>query len=336
MGIFGFSGLSSNLVGLDIGTSSIKVVQLRKMRKRVRLEFAAEYPLYVQGKRQDAGEIISAVFREVNLKNMRTAALFPWESFFLYHTQFPRMPGNELKDAIGWEASKLLTIPLEEAVMDYRVSDSLGEKFHINLVAARKTDVISTAEFLRKNGVNLVVLDVSPMASLKSIVFNEDAGRESSVAFIDIGCKKTEISIAMNGELVFYRVIKAGGDSITRKVMDAREVDYGAAEDMKREVGLTGSMLDVRSVLQEEVDKIMLEIRRSLDYFRGQYRDEYVSDIIMSGGTPMMPGFMDYISGYFDLSVRLADPFARVEVETDLELLRPVFLSSMGLALRKR
>ncbi|MFQ5779954.1 MAG: pilus assembly protein PilM, partial [Nitrospiria bacterium] len=154
--------------------------------------------------------------------------------------------------------------------------------------------------------------------------------------YIDIGAAKTDIAILKEGVLRFTRRLEMGGDQITRRIERERNLSYDQAEALKCEKGMAGEE-GIQAILKEEVDRFIVEVQRSVDYYRAQFREGIFSKIILMGGGALLPGFSDYFAGYFDSAVTVDDPFAEVvgtESMTDFRTIAPRFSTGIGLALR--
>jgi len=128
-----------------------------------------------------------------------------------------------------------------------------------------------------------------------------------------------------------------GGATLTHSLIQKVGADFGQAEAIKREQGLTGNA-KVQEVLRPEVDRLVVEIQRSVDYYRAQSRDGALERMFLAGGTALMPGFVEHVASFFDAKVSLFNPFEGMDcsaVNIDLEALAPRFVSSLGLALRR-
>jgi type IV pilus assembly protein PilM len=200
---------------------------------------------------------------------------------------------------------------------------------------------------MRRAGLRVVAMDVGPLSLLNTVRLNYPKDLRKSLVFIDIGARKTEINIAKNGILRFTRTIQMGGDDLTSSIQRELGLDGEDAEQLKRERGMSPNGEDISDtipykryleVLKEALDRLVLEVQRSLDYYRAQFREEAVSKVILMGGTPLMPGFSDYFSSYFEAKVEVDDPFGEIICRNvafgNFRAMAPRFSSSIGLALR--
>lgn len=351
-----------HLVGVDLGRSSIKLVQLRSTRRGLRLVYAgltelpvAESPTTDPG----IGLALMDLFQRGKLKREKAAVNFIGKTPVIRYLTLPKMPKEELKEAVKWEAKKIAPIPIEEMVLDFLVvgeqEDREVKRLEMVVVAAERSVVLGQYNDLKRLGLNITAVDVNPLALLNAVRLNYAADLNDNVVFVDIGAGKTDINITKRGVLRFTRNVQIGGEEITKAIERELQVSRDEAETMKRQrgmlsegsgVGVSGADLPagqaggrLKDVIQREVDRIVLETQRSIDYYRAQFREGAVKKVILMGGTPLLPGFQDYFSTYFETRVEMDDPFAEIYCDepsfAELRIMAPRFSTSVGLALRR-
>ena len=341
-------------IGIDIGSSSIKLSVISKKEEKLYLDYAHILPL-VSNRDPESGSPaqngslkpetligLKTVFEGLHLKRNTVIVNYRGKVPLIRHLKFPDMPQNELEEAVKWEAQKLMTEPPETKVIDYAVLQKKEEEgrsiLHLILVAVDKSDISEGLDLVRKAGIYPRLMDVNPLALLKVIELNHPDERDRDLIFIDIGSAKMEINISREGVLRFTRQISQGGNDISRAIMAKKSISFDEAETIKKENGLTH--LEFEKVIKEEMDKMVLEVQRSMDYYRTQFRETLFHKIILMGGTPIMPGFQDYFKTHFDLPVVLENPFSSMVCGSSfLKELNPIsslWAGSIGLALRGR
>jgi type IV pilus assembly protein PilM len=350
-GLFNALGVRQSLVGVDIGANALKVVQISPSRRGPVLQYASLTELLQSnGEGQDRGEAIALhdTVRTGRLNRKKLVIAYQGEELTVRHLTLPKMPRDEIKEAIRWEAKKIAPKALEEVIFDYLTLGEIDERdtkrYEILLVIADRASIIGQLEALKPFRSQIQAMDVNPLALLNSVRLNNPVDLADNLAFIDIGAKKMDINIAKKGILRFYRNVQIGGEGITNALMQSLQVDYTEAERIKRETGLvTSSEVEtdnrIQSIIKAEVDKMILEVQRSIDYYRAQYREAGVRKMILMGGTPLIPDFRDYFGSYFDAEVVLDDPFAGVICDptkySEARSMAPRFSTSVGLCLRK-
>jgi type IV pilus assembly protein PilM len=334
-----FSGRKP-LWGIDIGSRSIKGIQVLHTRRGVRLLNAAihEYP-------EDGGSLaenITALLGK-SLPGIRAAIHFTGKiSPVIRPLSLPVMPAHELGEAVRWEARKLTALPMEEVVIDFLVMGESEEhqvrRYEMVIAIVERAALLEQIQQVRTSGLEVAAIDVAPLAIFGAIKAQFEMKQMGSILYIDIGAKKMEINILKEGLLRFTRQVAMGGDGITQAITQALGVSFAEGERRKREEGMLREEL-MRAPIQGEVDRIIVEIQRSVDYYRAQFRETGVDKILLMGGTPLLPGFLDYFSGFFEAPVELGDPFSRMSmINSGVSIVRnmsPRFSLAVGLALRK-
>jgi type IV pilus assembly protein PilM len=352
------------LMGLDIGDSSIKLSIVSKKENKLSLDYAALIPLSPRNRRStdqrpldsesgeaDAGNRggfyeaekvigLKSIFKNHAMKKDQIVMNYAGRPPFIRYLKFPVMPENELDEAVRWEAKKLITEPIETRVMDYAVLQKKAEGnqniLEIILVAVDKSDLSEGLGVLWKAGIYPRLMDVNPLALLKVVEFNHPGEMNQEIVFIDIGSSKMEVNISCERVLRFTRQIYLGGNGLTRAIMEKKSVSFEEAEILKKEGGFSDP--ETEGAIKGEIDRMVLEVQRSIDYYRTQFREGLINKMILMGGTPLMPGFRDYVETQFDFPVVLENPFSSMTGPAGLlKELNPVsslWASSVGLALR--
>lgn len=344
-------GIRQPPVGVDIGRTAVKVVHLRQGRRGLVLRYAGLTELlHTEEESQDRGVVMALyeIFREGRLRRQKMAVAYSGKSLTIRYLTLPKMPKDEIKEAVRWEAKKLAPQPLEEMVLDFLIVGEIEERdlkrYEILLVVAERASILSQLEGLKPFRSRIVAMDVNSLALFNAVKLNYQADLGENLVFVDIGAHQMAINISKRGVLRFTRNVQIGGEDITRAVMQSLQVDYTEAEQLKRQKGMAGSSGNetdgrVQEVTKAEVNRMILEIQRSVDYYRAQFREGSIRKVILMGGTPLMPGFCDYFSSYFDATVVLDNPFTGIICEnpaaSELQLMAPRFSTSVGLALRK-
>lgn len=342
-------------VGIDIGTSSIKVVQLGYGSKGIILKYAGLTELlHPENESGDRGVVMAIydILREGRLKKNMAAINFSKKNPIIRYLTLPKMPKEELKEAMRWETKKITAIPVEDLIIDFLIVGEIGERdikrYEVVLVAVERAAILDQISGLKQTGLRIAAIDVNPLSLLNTVRLNYAADLTNNIVFIDIGAGKTEINISKNGILRFTRSVQIGGDEITAAIMRELQVEYADAERMKKEFGMIEERspdpekpdIRLKEIIKGEVDRLILEVQRSIDYYRAQFREGSIKKIILIGGTPLMPGFKEYFASYFEVEVAIDDPFSMIRCDdpsfSELQLMAPRFSSSVGLALRGR
>lgn len=376
MGFFGKKEVS--VVGVDIGTSSIKLIELRNKDGRVELVtygFVDHFEGEILGiERQDTTAIahfINQIYHKAKCSTASSIAALPTYSVFTALMTMPQMKKDELDSAIHWEAKKIIPLPLEEIVLDYRILTSAHPKGTLSLSLGKKKEpkeeegvqteppqqkilvtgasremVNRYTEIFQKSGLTLSSLETEMFALARALV-GDDTGEHM---IVEIGAATTDLIIVENTVPFLGRSIESGGYAMTRAIMNSININQKRAEQLKRDIGLltydaqSGSG-GIPDILKSSIEPILHEIRYTLDLYRdhavkpSDKATGIIEKIILTGGTALLPGIADYFSKALDMRVVLGDPWSRVFYHQDLKPLLatigPKFSVSIGLALRE-
>lgn len=351
MRLFAFQ---KSLLGIDLGASALKAVRLKPAGKTLKLdtvELIEHASADGNGNEQAVWDSLKALAQNRRIRKSRCVINAYGKAPLIRHLVLPPMPRNETREAIQWEAKKLINQPLEEIALDFLTKEGKDEAGHphreVVLVAAEREAVKEVFLRARDSGLRVVAMDAGPLSLLNSIRYHHPGELHKTLMFIDSGAAKTEINIAKNGVLRFTRSIQTAGNDLTASLEKQLNLPFGEAERLKKTFGIAaggpgktaggGPADQVREVLKESVDRLVLEVQRSLDYYRALFRDQLEGKIILSGGTPLMPGFAGHLASYFDVPVVVDDPFKGIaggRAEEAYRAMAPRFSGCVGLALR--
>lgn len=347
-------GRSKELVGLDIGDSSIKVVELKQVGRSRGWEVVsiANEPLpqeaIVEGTIMDAGLVVDTLRRIWDQKKIRTrkvATSLSGNSVIIRRINLPAMSEAELAEQIHWEAEQYIPFNIAEVSLDYLVLDEAAsgedENMDVILVAARKEKIEDYTSVIRQAGLEPTVVDVGTFAALTCFEANYSDAMPSSAALIDIGASVTSIAIVQDGVSVFWRDIPTGGNQYTDALQRELNLSRDQAEAAKRREAVEGVSTDqVEEILGSVNDDLCHEIQRTVDFvkaFAGSERP--LEAIVMSGGGSKLPGLTEVLNQTFGANVEVLDAFRNVNLPprlaTEFSGTGPDVAVASGLAMRK-
>lgn len=357
MGLFTF-GSSNTSLGMDIGTSSVKVIQLKKTPTGPELIGYAMAPLphaaVEEGNIKDA-QTVAAVVKEMlktsKIRPERSFASISGQNVIMRFTKLPVMTPDELEQTVRIEAEQYVPYAIDEVSITHAVLNEIteeegGGKYSILLVVAQKELVNSYMEVLKASGVQAEVIDVDTIAAINALENSimQTAGSQEGgevVAIIDTGARTTNISVLKSGILMFTRNIPIAGNQITQNIMKMNQ-EFDQAEAIKIQeaevaIGDTGGN-EIASLVKDTVEELASEIRRSFDYFKAQSREPLIHKIILSGGGANLKSFNTYLSNELGVDVYMGNPLEGVNVTVpDTDMLYnnlQQFTVAIGLALR--
>ncbi len=347
-------GKSKSVVGLDIGSSSVKVVECALRGKGAEVVHAGIAPLppeaIVQGAFLNSSAIVEAIGQAIEtagIKAKNAATAVAGHSVIVKKISLPTMTRDELEESIRWEAEQYIPFDINEVNLDFQILDG-GDaegQMDVLLVAAKKELIDDYVSVITEAGLHPAVIDVAAFAVSNAFEANYDVNPDDVVALVNIGSQVVNINILTQGVPAFTRDISTGGNVYTEEIQKALSVSFDEAERLK--IGGIGSE-DSQEVVPQEVeeamrgvsDTVLGEISRSLDFFAATAAESRISKIYLAGGGSQVSGLDTAFQGKTNLPVERLDPLARVGLSPKLEgeglaEVAPALGVAMGLALRK-
>ncbi|MGE0449163.1 MAG: type IV pilus assembly protein PilM [Vicinamibacterales bacterium] len=344
-------GRSKLLVGLDIGSSAIKAVELKASGKGFAVTAIATEPVphqsIVDGAIMDGGAVAAAIRRLFEHKGFRgsdVAASLSGSAVIVKKISLPAMTEAELAQAIYWEAEQYIPFDINDVSLDFQVLDhaegaeSRGS-MDVLLVAAKREKVADYTNVIREAGKQPSVVDVDAFALQNA--YEANYGLQSRVvALVNVGASAININIVFNGQSLFTRDVSLGGNAYTEAVQRELNLPFELAERAKKGVPIDECTFDdVRPVLQAVTQNVILEIQKTFDFFKGTVDSDRIDAIVLSGGAAAVDGFAEALGKRFGIAVESFDPFRLIAVDriqdADVAQLAPTSVVAVGLALRK-
>lgn len=340
-----------SLVGLDIGSHSIKMVQLEAKASSLRLQSLGLIPLprdaFAEGRVSKAelvAKTIQQLIAHLKLKEKLVATSISGYEVMIKKIELPVMSEHELSARMQSELGQYIPFNIEEVHVDYQVLDMVKDRpnqMEVLLVAAKKESINDHVNLLRLSGVDPMVIDVDFFAL--SNVYEANFGRsEECIALMDIGANKTLVDIVHRGVPIFTRGISIGGYQITESIRDAFRVSEEEAERIKLgEASEHVSQQEVANVFVSIVRDWVREFRRAFDFYYSNFPDNKIDKLFLSGGSCRIPGLDKVLQENLAAEVGIFNPFSQVEKDPKvfdpgyLDYIGPQMAISLGLALRK-
>ena len=347
-------------LGLDIGSTSVKMVLLKEQRKRGELSYALQSfgmkPLppeaIVDGALMNSTAIVQALqelMSELKIKNKEVAIGVSGHSVIIKKIQMPRMSQEELEESIQWEAEQYIPFDVKDVNIDTQILDAGGNdatgQMDVLLVAAKKDMINDYTTVVSEAGLAPVVVDVDAFAVQNMFNVNYDMPEKETVVLINAGASVVNINIIANGVTVFTRDVTIGGNQFTEEIQKQLNVSYEEAEALK----IGGNRADADAVVPQEVERVLAsvaeqvagEIQRSLDFYAGTAADANFSKVFLSGGTAKIPALFKTIEARVGVPVEILNPFRKIDVDNRkfdpafIMDVAPMAAVAVGLALRK-
>jgi type IV pilus assembly protein PilM len=348
----GLFSKKKNLVGLDIGSSSVKAVEMKPGKgdmfslTNVGIEFLPSEAI-VDGQIMDSTSVIDAIqrlFSEYRIKTQEVATAISGSSVIVKQIQLPSMSSQELAESIHWEAEQYIPFDIQEVNLDYQILDEgAGGNMNILLVAAKKDKINDYMSVITQAGRKPVVMDIDAFALQNSYEMNYGIDPGRVVALVNIGASQANINILKGEDSIFTRDITTiGGNQFTDAVVKDLNVTFEQAENLKQGQGVEGQSPEaVAPILSSVSESVLLEVQKTFDFFKATTSEDHIDRIVLSGGSARVPGLADSMGERFDCRVEIANPFQNVNYSPKdfdgdfLEEVGPACSIAVGLALRK-
>lgn len=373
-----FEKKQPSIIGIDVGTSSIKLVEIAQgkdgVHTLVTYGFVDNVQRDVRGIGKDdvstVADTLKLMCQKSGVTTTQASAALPTYVVFTSLISLPKLSHDELDSAIHWEAKKIIPLPLDDIILDYKIltTEKKNEKkgglpflkqekkdetipqepsdVKVLITGAAKETVQVYTDIFQKSGLSLTSLETEMFALSRSLVGNDPG----EVMIVEVGAAVTDIILVQDGIPFLGRSIETGGGALTRAIMSSLSINEKRAEQLKRDVGVT--ILDtqesggggVAQILRETLEPIIHEIRYTLDIYKNHAvtpnpnATGTVEKIILTGGSALLPNFAQYLSKSLDMRVLVGDPWAHVQYPADLKpllaTLGPKFSVAIGLAMR--
>ena len=351
-------GLKSNLrVGIDIGTHSIKLAAVEKVGPRFRLAKWVVHELYTGGDKYDpegpkksvAVPALMKCFQDLGLnprKIKRLATSIGGAQVAAKEIASVMQTEDEMASSVLLEARKHIPLDGSETVVDYQIlGDDVNDsdKVRVLLVATTKKLYENHQDYLREIDLKPGVIDIEPLATMNSYMVNAQLPDNGVVIFLNIGAKKTNLSVFGRRDTFFTRDLNVGGYLFTQELMSSYGLSYEEAEQVKKAQGMepklekkkgaSGSSLSLAE--KSSLEKLGDEINRSLRYYVKESGQSVFTHFVLLGGGCVLPGLDSYLSNKFNLPIEFYNPFNQLDSRVAIDTPNPYQMATaVGLAIR--
>ena len=342
------SGKSKPVIGLDLGSSSIKAVELRGGKQGFELVSFGVEPLaqdtVVDGAIMDAPLVaagIGSIFDQQKVKTKNVATSVSGHSVIVKRVSLPLMTEEELYDRIQTEASQHIPFDIADVNLDYQLLESVDTQMDVLLVAVKKDKILNHTNVLAQAGKTPTVVDIDAFALQNCFEVNYDPDPGQTVALLNVGASVMNINIVRGGVPLFTRDVSVGGNQYTDALQKELDLSFEDAERLKKGESIAGVAEEQRgTILRSVSDILILEIQKTFDFFRATASGENIQRIYVAGGTARVPGLMDLLREEFAMPVEELYPFRKIVInpgrhnEEQIRELAPRLAIAVGLALR--
>ncbi len=339
---------AKSLIGLDIGSSSVKAVELKKSKDGYDLVSYGVEPLaqdtVVDGAIMDApsvAEKIISIFNSQKIKTKDVATSVCGHSVIVKRVSMPVMTEEELYDRIQTEASQHIPFDIADVNLSYQLLESNDNQMDVLLVAVKKDKILNHTNVLAQAGKTPVVVDIDAFALQNSFEINYEPDPSQVAALLNIGASVMNINIVRGWTPLFTRDVSVGGNQYTDALQKELDLSFEDAEKLKMGGTLAGVSEEQRNAILRSVsDVLILEIQKTFDFFRATASGENIRRILVAGGTARVPGLIELLKEEFAMPVEELYPFRKINIgtgkhdESQLRDLAPCLAVAVGLALR--
>ena len=343
---------SKNLVGLDIGSSAVKLVELKESKDgRYQLVKAGMETLspeaIVDGAIMDSSLVVETIvrlFAATGVKNQNMAVAVSGHSVIVKQIQLPTMPEDELAESIHWEAEQYVPFDINDVYLDYVVLDpgSAGDTMKVLLVAAKKEKVDDFKNVVTQAGRVPALVDYDAFALQNCYEVNYGIDATRVIALVNIGASVMNVNILAQGQTVFWRDITFGGNQFTESLQKAFSLNFEQAETLKKGEPVAGqSRQSIEPVLRGVSEDAAAELQKTLDFFQATSGADKVDSVVIAGGGAKVARLDEVLRDKFGIPVEIMNPFRSIPAldraadPTWLGDVSPALAVAVGLGLRK-
>jgi len=350
--VFGL-GKSKAVIGLDIGSSAVKAVELKQVGKGWKVVAFGIQPVppdsIVDGAIIDGAAVADAirrVFENKQFKTKEVAASLSGNAVIVKKINLPVMTEAELGESIYWEAEQYIPFDIQDVNLDYQIldpgtgPDSKGT-MDVLLVAAKKEKIADYTGVIAQAGKTPVVVDVDAFALQNAFEMNYGNDPQAVVVLLNAGASAININIIQGDQSVFTRDISMGGNAYTEAVQKELNLPFDTAEAAKKGEQVEGvTFEEVQPVLHAMTENVLLEIQKTFDFFKASASSDKIDRVLLSGGASRVDGFRKALEERFATVIEPFNPFEKISFDpgklgvSDPDGVQTAAAVAVGLALR--
>src|SRR5712671_2852744 len=310
------------LIGLDIGSNSVKAVELTKSRKGYELSgFASEIlepDSVVDGAIMNSRAVAEAIKRVLfigRFKPKGISAGVSGHSVIVKRIVVPGATNDEVDASIQFDAEQHIPFQIAEVNLDYQVIGPVGAgdpEMEVLLVVAKKDKIQNHTNVIRTAGRTADVVDIDAFALQNAFEANYTVDPSATIALLNIGASLMNINITKGGMPLFVRDVSVGGNQYTDILQKELQLNFQEAEDLKLGKTGGGEAEMVQPLLESITDMLIMEVQKTFDFFRETYPTETIHQVLISGGTSHMFGLVERIQETFGYPTELLNPFKSI------------------------
>lgn len=346
-----FFSKSKNVVGLDIGSSAVKLVELKEKKgafELVKLGIERLSPeAIVDGSIMDSSMVVETIQKlnsDQSVKNSNYATSLSGHSVIIKKITLPAMSAEELSESIQWEAEQYIPFDINDVNLDYvpLTTPGAGDNIDVILVAVKKEKINDYTSVISQTGKVPVLVDVDAFALQNCYETNYDIEDGKVLALVNIGASVTNVNVLSGSTSLFWRDITFGGNQYTDAIQRELSLSFEQAEELKRGKPVGDyTIQQVIPILNSVSEDFAGELRKTLDFFTATSGADRVDEIVLAGGGSGVLNLDAILRDKFGIAVGILDPFRKVTVDEgkfnpeEMAEIAPSMSIAVGLAMRK-
>ncbi len=336
-----------NYFGLDLGSSSIKIAQLRELHGSPSLVTYGDIEVAGNLLSSDSeidqnrvSELIKQLAQDAKVTTKNVVASLSASQSYTAIIRTPKLSHNELAESIKFQADKVIPMAMDQVKLDWAVVGEVPETDEVDvlLVAAPNNTANKYLNIIQKAGLELLALEINPIAQSRSLIGPAD--KPKCIIIVDIGSVASDIAILSNTVPQLVRSVAIGSKALNRVVSQNLGIDAGQADQFIKKFGMDQTKIEgqVFKTLKPVVDHLVEEINKSITFFQEKNPTQRVEKIILTGGTTALPGLPLYLANATGLTIEVGNPWQNIsypkELESSLAGLSLSYATAIGLAMR--
>lgn len=345
-------GKKKSVAGLDVGSSSIKAVELEGKMSNLNLVSVGFENLpgdtVVDGQIMELNTVAEAIQNICNnyqIKANQVVTGVSGHSVIIKNIVLPPMSREELEESIDWHAEEHIPYDLADVSLDYHITEESADATHVLIAACKRERIDNIKQAIQLSGKQPVVIDVDTFALQNCYEMNYQPAPTDVVTLLNIGASTMNINIVQGGRSLFTRDITVGGSQFTDVLQRSLGISFQQAEAVKRGVAEATNGVEEKAIeplMGSVMETVAMEIQKTFDFYRATDEEGGVTvqKILISGGGSKLEGLPQQLSARLELPVEVLDPFRQIKVDTRkfdpdyLSEIMPEMAVAVGLALR--
>lgn len=349
--MFGMRRKQKTVIGLDIGSSSVKVVEFDVQGREPKLVRYAQAPILPEAivdseiiDRQAVVETIQNLFDEQGIKARSVATAVSGRAVIVKKIWMDRLEPNDARSAIQWEAEQHIPYDINDCTLDFQIlkSEEDAKQMEVLLVAAKKDMVLAHADLIREAGLNPEIIDVDAFALQNAVLANYELDEDEAAALINVGAEETNLNIVRAGVPLYTKDLPLGTATLLETLKRNYALGHEEAEGILHGMDMGSEIdIDLPAAVCDVFEDLASAVERAAAFLKSSGEADQISRILIAGGGAVLPGLRDFLASREQVPVEVVNPLNRLEIDTDRVDAQQwaehaaQYSVSVGLALRK-